>query len=193
MKAKSFIAALAIIASASMLTSCGGSKAADTEQVKSYIMMSSMDEDSAKREIDDYINSIDAGKVKIKKLPDYTEEFFDEEGAPECNPVLEYAKVFLRNNIAGWELDECSRLLSDFEKYPNQSYDVWNFICPWDLNEAKSKLEKVKAGKAMGYVQTYYGMEDEVFQRLLSHGLRPSGEGRYRTYRHSFRPTQDPR
>ena len=144
MKTKSLIAAIAIIASASMFTSCGGSKVADTKQVKSYVLMSSMDVDSAQRGIDEYINSIDLGKVKIKKLPDWTEEFFDEEGAPECNPVLEYARVFLRNSIVGslWELDECSELLSNLEKYPNQSYDAWTYNCPRNLNEAKQELEK---------------------------------------------------
>lgn len=149
MKANNLIATLAVIASISVFTSCGGSKTADTSQVKAYVLMSSMDKNSVEKGIDDYINTIERGKIKIKKLPDYTQEFFDEEGMPECNPVLEYARVFLRNSIAGslynkisWELDECSALLSDFGNYPNQSYDSWEYNCPRDLKEAKQELEK---------------------------------------------------
>lgn len=150
MKIKQLALCLVTIAVAMLTNSCGGSKYADTKQIKSYVLMTSVEVDLSRSYTDDFFTDIYLGKIKLKKLPDVTETFLDEEGHPDVNPVLEYARVFIKNNTvsgwgtaADWEPNMYNELCTEYMNSPytccDQLYDVYIN----DLENAKNMLSSL--------------------------------------------------
>lgn len=70
MKTKHFTLAIAIASLAILFTSCGGSKYANTEQLKSYVLMTSVDRDVVKTFVNEYAQKLESGKIKDVFVPD---------------------------------------------------------------------------------------------------------------------------
>lgn len=152
MKIKQLALCLAVVAAAILANSCGGSKYADTKQIKSYVLMTSVEVDLSRSYTDDFFTDIYLGKIKLKKLPDVTETFLEEEGHPDVNPVLEYARLFIKINTssnygakADWEPNMYDELCAKYSKEPYIYYGGYHYLYKYlqDLGKAKETLSSL--------------------------------------------------
>ena len=167
MKTKSLIAAIAIIASASMFTSCGGSKVADTKQVKSYILMTSASFTVRHNYVDEYIQRLEQGKVKDVFVPDVKSYPVGNDIIDE-NPWLQKTRDVL--NYPTWTLDPESSLLTiwDSNDYLWRGYDfTWyakdhhddDSVVGLTVTHGFVKFIEKKAGKSVKIYDSYYSKD----------------------------------
>lgn len=150
MKSTKLILCLAAIIAALFATSCGGSKYADTKQVKSFVLMNSVDRDLCNSYTDEFFTDIDLRKIKLKKLPDDTEIFLSGKGRFDGNPVLEYAHVFIKNSTtsgisskSSWKLNMYNELYDSYLKDNYLLYDWLQDLSVYSLEDAKKELASV--------------------------------------------------
>ena len=98
MKAKNLIATLAVIASISVFTSCGGSKTADTSQVKAYVLMTSVSNEIVESYVDEYAQKLERGKVKDVYVPDVKISYSIGNDMEDRNPWIEKTKIVLKGS-----------------------------------------------------------------------------------------------
>ncbi len=114
-----------------LLSSCGGSKLADTEQVKSYVLMTSVSDDTVISYIDEYCGKLDAGKVKNVYVPDVKIPYSTEDDMIDKNPWVEKTRFILIPNWwygrrAYWTLSE-----EDTESHYGKLWEDNGGSCPY--------------------------------------------------------------
>jgi hypothetical protein len=134
MKTKHFTLAIAIASLAILFTSCGGSKYANTEQLKSYVLMTSVDRDVVETFVNEYAQKLESGKIKDVFVPDAEIDYkVAEETIEVRNPWIEKAKLVILDGYKGY--------------WFNYNY--------WSLNE--SEMESGYATKWVGDSWGAYG------------------------------------
>ncbi len=136
MKTKHFTLAIAVASLAILFTSCGGSKYANTEQIKSYVLMTSVDRDVVETFVNEYAQKLEKGKIKDVFVPDAEIDYkVAEETIEVRNPWIEKAKGVIMYGITPkdswlttyWDLDESYMESRYAERWTNNQMG-WGFI-----------------------------------------------------------------
>lgn len=177
MKTKSLIVALSIMASASIFTSCGGSKVADTKQVKSYVLMTSVSNDIINAYIEDYVQKLEAGKVKDVYVPDVKISYSMGNDMVDKNPWIEKTKIVLGYGFYdNWK--NIHWMLSD-EETESRYLESWTRNFNWNTSNIdilNKRIIKEYDHDALNELLTYrYAVEhhddDSVVGLTVTHGF----------------------
>lgn len=108
MKTKTTLTAITMALSIVLLSSCGGSDLANTEQIKSYVLMTSVSNDVVNSYIEEYCRKLDAGKVKDVYVPDVKIPYDTKDDTIDKNPWVEKTRFILEPEWTGvyWKLSE---------------------------------------------------------------------------------------
>lgn len=135
MKTKHFTLAIAFASILVILTSCGGhkSKLANKEQIKSYVLMTSIDRDVVETFVNEYAQKLESGKIKDVFVPDAEMDYkVTEETIEVRNPWIEKAKGVIMYGITPkgyawgpttyWDLDESYMESRYTERWTNNQF-----------------------------------------------------------------------
>ena len=107
MKTKQLLLTIAIFAMVILTTSCGGSKLADSEQIKSFILMTSVSRDLIKDYNEEYLQKLEKEEVKDVFVPDEKILYLSGNGNKYKNPWIEKARKVLNDDYyTYWKLNE---------------------------------------------------------------------------------------